>query len=164
MNHLKYTDALNDQIASGNFIDITLDGDHPILNSDTLGPADFPFLLLEPASEEVNLKATSTSATIEQSYVLTLATAELEASNTRDSGDRFYPIKFEVLRALFPLIGGSTFNSDFHDFSLRHLNVTSVIDSYSGGLFETGMLSWVCEITIVATMTLPRATIMKEGY
>jgi len=161
MDTLKAYTPLSDVIAANNFIDITERGKRPFSDTNRLGPADFPFLLLEPSSEDVKLKGTSTSGEITQEFTLVLATSEIEPADTSDSQDLFYPLKFETLRALFPIIGGQSFAAlDYYDFTLRHLDVTTITDSRTDSLFDTGIQAWVCEITIIAILTLPRATIL----
>lgn len=134
-------------------------GDEDPLSGGKIDTADFPALMLVPTGGEINLKATSSSANIEQLFDLQLATGSMKLSEPIETASLFYPVKWAVLKALFPIVGGAAFSSDEIDFSLVRLDVVDNSEAFDDTDANEGIEGWSSVLTITAELTIPRATL-----
>ncbi len=144
-------------VPANNILDLTDNNQSPF-KEQLLPPADFPFLRLLPTGSEMNFIKTQNS-TIVQAFDLEIATGEDMLADTVQTQTLYFPLKWAVIQALYPLVSGASFVDDSYIvFSLQGLELSDTVEGRDDSLLDEGTLGWESVLTITATLSLPVAT------
>lgn len=158
-DQLKNNIDLASIVPASNFIDYTR---QRVGQKGALAPNDFPSILVAPAGGEIQLKWTSDGGRILQVFEISVATGDVALSRTdSDVQNLYFPLKWLILKALFPLVGNGPFQSTDINFGISNLRVVSAEETIVDA--DRGKDGWFAVFNVEVDILIPR-TVFGETY